>query len=47
LPKKLAKEQQWVLNVASSRWSRGSEAKDGLFDGIGCGTVEVRRNYPS
>jgi hypothetical protein len=24
----------------------GSEAKDGRFDGVGCGAVEVRPNYP-
>jgi hypothetical protein len=27
--------------------SRGSDAKDGRFDGVGCGTVKVRPNYPS
>jgi hypothetical protein len=32
--------------MASSRRSRGSEAKDGRFDGVGCGTVEIRPNYP-
>jgi hypothetical protein len=30
-----------VVHVASSQRSRGSEAKDGQFDGIGCGAVEV------
>jgi hypothetical protein len=36
-----------VVHVASSRRSHGSEAKDGQFDGIGCGAVEVGPNYPS
>jgi hypothetical protein len=36
-----------VVDVASSWRSRESEAKDGQFDGVGCGTVEVRPNYPS
>jgi hypothetical protein len=44
---KLAKERQWVVHVASSWQSHGAEAKDGRFGGIGCGTVEVRPNYPS
>jgi hypothetical protein len=33
--------------VASSRRSLDSEVKDDQFDGVGCGTVEVRPNYPS
>jgi hypothetical protein len=33
--------------VASLRRSRGSEAKDGWFDGIRCGAVEVGPNYTS
>jgi hypothetical protein len=33
--------------VASSRWSHGSEAKGGRFDGVGCGIVEVGPYYPS
>jgi hypothetical protein len=36
-----------VVHVASSRRSHGSEAKDGQFDSIGCGAVEVGPNYPS
>jgi hypothetical protein len=36
-----------VVHVASSQRSRGSEAKVGRFDGVGCGTMEVRPNYPS
>jgi hypothetical protein len=36
-----------VVHVASSRRSRRSEAKDGPFDGVGCGAVEVRPNYHS
>jgi hypothetical protein len=36
-----------VVHVASSRRSHGSEAKDGLFDDVGCGVVEVGPNYPS
>jgi hypothetical protein len=36
-----------VVHVASSRRSRGSEAKDGQFDDVGCGAVEVGSNYPS
>jgi hypothetical protein len=31
-----------VVHVASSRRSHGSEAKDGWFDGVGCGAVEVK-----
>jgi hypothetical protein len=33
--------------MVSSRRSRGGEAKDGRFDGVGCGVVEVEPNYPS
>jgi hypothetical protein len=36
----------WMVHVTSSRRSRGSEAKDGRFDGVGCGAVHVRPNYP-
>jgi hypothetical protein len=36
-----------VMHVASSRRSHGSKAKDGQFDGVGCGIVEVGPNYPS
>jgi hypothetical protein len=36
-----------VVHVASSWRPRGSEAKDGRFDGVGCGAVKVRTNYPS
>jgi hypothetical protein len=36
-----------VVYVPSSPRSCGSEAKDGRFDDIGCGAVEVRPNYPS
>jgi hypothetical protein len=36
-----------VVHVASSWRSRGSEAKDGRFDGVGCGVVKVGPNYPS
>ena len=37
----------WMVHVASSRRSRGSEAKDGRFDGVGCGAAQVGPNYPS
>jgi hypothetical protein len=37
---KLAKERWWVVYMASSRRSRESEAKDGRFDGVGCGAVK-------
>jgi hypothetical protein len=33
--------------VVSSWRSRGSEAKDGWFDGVGCDAVEVGPNYIS
>jgi hypothetical protein len=36
----------WMVHVASSRRSGGSEAEDGRVDGVGCGAVEVRRKYP-
>jgi hypothetical protein len=36
-----------LVHVASSRWSCGSEAKDGRLDGVGYGAVEVRSNYHS
>jgi hypothetical protein len=36
-----------MVHVASSWRSRGSEVKDGRFDGVGCGTVEVGPNYHS
>jgi hypothetical protein len=44
---KLAKEKRWVVHMVSSWRSRGGEAKDGRFDGVGCGVVEVEPNYPS
>jgi hypothetical protein len=36
-----------VVHVVSSLRSRESEAKDGQFDGVGCGAVKVRPNDPS
>jgi hypothetical protein len=36
-----------VVHVASSWRSHGSEVKDGRLNGVGCGVVEVRPNYPS
>jgi hypothetical protein len=33
--------------MALSCRSCGSEAKDGWFDDVECGVVEVRPNYPS
>jgi hypothetical protein len=33
--------------MTSSQRSRGTEAKDGRLDGIGCEAVEVGSNYPS
>jgi hypothetical protein len=33
--------------VVSSQRSCGCEAKDGRFDGVRCGAVEVEPNYPS
>jgi hypothetical protein len=44
---KLVEERRWVVYVASSWRSCGSEAKDGRFDGVGCDAVKVRPNYPS
>jgi hypothetical protein len=44
---KLMKERLWVMNVASSWRSCGSEAKDGRFDGVECDAVKVRPNYSS
>jgi hypothetical protein len=41
---KTTKERWRVVHVASSWRSRGSEAKDGWFDGVRCGAVEVRPN---
>jgi hypothetical protein len=36
-----------VVHVASSRRSSGTEAKDGRFDDVGCGAMEIRPSYPS
>jgi hypothetical protein len=36
-----------VVHVASLWRSHESEVKDGWFDGVGCGTVEVGSNYHS
>jgi hypothetical protein len=36
-----------VVHMASSRRSRGSEAKDGRFDGVGCSAMKVGLNYHS
>jgi hypothetical protein len=36
-----------VVYVASLWRSRDSEAKDGRFNGVECGVVEVEPNYPS
>jgi hypothetical protein len=36
-----------VVHVAPSQRSRGSEAKDGRFDGVGCSIVKVGPNYHS
>jgi hypothetical protein len=44
---KLAEGRRLVVHVAASWRSCGSKAKDGRFDGIGCGVVKVRPNYPS
>jgi hypothetical protein len=43
---KLVKEQRWVVHMASSWTPRGSEVKDGRFDGVGCSTPFVRCNFP-
>jgi hypothetical protein len=37
----------WMVHMASSWRSRGSEAKNSLSDSVGCGAVQVRRKYPS
>jgi hypothetical protein len=37
----------WMVHVASSRRSRGSEAEDGRSDGVGSGTVKIGQKYPS
>jgi hypothetical protein len=37
----------WMVHVASSWRSHGIEAEDGMFDGVGCGTVEGGPIYPS
>jgi hypothetical protein len=44
---KLAKEQRWMMHVASSWGPHGREVKDCRFDGVGCGTAKVEPNYPS
>jgi hypothetical protein len=44
---KLVKDRQQVEHVASSQRSHGCETKDGRFNGVGCGAVEVGPNYPS
>jgi hypothetical protein len=44
---KLTKERRQVMHVASSWRSRGSEAENGRFDGVGCGVVEIKSKYPS
>jgi hypothetical protein len=36
-----------VVHVASSWRSRGCQAKDGRFNGVGCSAVQVGPNYPS
>jgi hypothetical protein len=41
----LAEERRCVVHMASSRRLRGSEAKDGRFDGIRCCAMEVGPNY--
>jgi hypothetical protein len=35
-----------MVHVASLRRSRGREAKDGWFNGVRCGIVEVGPKYP-
>jgi hypothetical protein len=42
---KVVEERRRVVHMTSSPRSRGSEAKDGRFDGIVCGAVEVGANY--
>jgi hypothetical protein len=44
---KLVKVRRWVVHMASSRRSHGSEAKDDRFDCVGCDVVDVGPNYPS
>jgi hypothetical protein len=44
---KLAEERRRVVHMALSWRSCGSKENDGRFNGIGCGVVEVRPNYPS
>jgi hypothetical protein len=36
-----------VVHVVSSRRLHESAGKDGWYDGIGCGAVDVGPNYPS
>jgi hypothetical protein len=36
----------WVMHMTSSRRLHRSKAKDGQFDGGGCGVVQVGPNYP-
>jgi hypothetical protein len=43
---KLAKKRWRVVHMALSRRSRKSEAKNGRFNGVGCGAMEVVPNYP-
>jgi hypothetical protein len=44
---KTGEERRRVVHVTSSQRLRGSEAKDGRFNGVGCGTVKVGPNYLS
>jgi hypothetical protein len=46
LASKLAEARRRMVPVASSWRSRGCEAKDCRFDGVGCGAAEVGPNYP-
>jgi hypothetical protein len=34
-----------MVHVASSWRSRGSEVKDGRFDGVGCNAAQIGPNY--
>jgi hypothetical protein len=43
---KLMKERWQVVHVASSWRSCGNEVKDGWFNSVRCGTVDVGPNYP-
>jgi hypothetical protein len=43
---KIVEERRRVVHVASSRRLCRSEVKDGRFDDIRCGVVEVGSNYP-